>query len=550
MATSDMRNDSFLAGRRTSILTALLLVSGAAFATECTPPPELQTNLHADESAENYAAIGQYFGDMDQHACAVQAWASAFKLEPGSARFAYMLGLNLFFSSQPEPALSALQESARLNPNELQTHLLLANVLQQLHRGPEAAGEWQAALDLDPTSALALDGLAKSYLASGNLPGVVQLLRPATRDENLAVDLALAYQRMGNLDEAKATLTTALDASPSSLLLANTLALIYLSQDQHEMATSLLERQLALHPGDLDAQIDYFRVLAVNDQLETGAPLGKKLLARAPHNFDVLYLNGLLERESGDYAAAKVHLEEAVQLDPNHPDCRYNYGVALARLHQPAEAREQFEKAIQLGWNSPEIHYDLGNVYRALGETDLAAAQMKLYQQATQAKEQRTLARSKAAQADQEMQSGDRKAAIQNYREACEAWPGNALYAYKLALALDADGNLAEERTMLDRIIKNVPGYAPAQQQVGALAARSGDQAAAEQHYRTAVNSDPSLTTAWIGLASTLAAESKLAEAQDALKTALRLDPENTQAQALSQQLNRPAATPDGTQHP
>ncbi len=290
--------------------------------------------------------------------------------------------------------------------------------------------------------------------------------------------------------------------------------------------------------------------MAVNDQQETGAPLGKKLLARAPHNFDVLYLNGLLEREAGDYASAKVHLEEAVQLDPNHADCRYNYGVSLARLHQPAEAREQFEAAIQLGWNSPEIHYDLGNVYRALGETDLAAAQMKLYQQATQAKEQRTIARSKAAQADQQMQSGDRKAAIQNYRDALEAWPTNALYAYKLAMALDADNNLAEERTVLERIIQQVPGYPPAHQQLGALAARSGDKATAEQQYRIAVKADPSMTTAWIGLASTLAAESKTSEAQDALKTALRLDPENTQAQALAQQLNRPAASPDGTQHP
>jgi len=539
-----------LAIRRAMIPAALLLASSAAFAAECTPPPELQTNLQLNESADNYAAIGQYFGEKDQHACAAQAWAAAFKLEPASDKFAYMLGLNLFFDGKPEPAVSALQESARLNPNGLQTRLLLATALEQLHRRQEAAAQWQAALDIDPTSAQALDGLAKSYLASGNFPGVVQLLRPATRDENLAIDLALAYQRMAKLDEAKATLTAALDASPSSLHVANTLALIYLSQDQHEMATSLLEKQLALHPDDLEAQIDYFRVLAVNDQQETGAPLGKKLLTLAPHNFDVLYLNGLLEREAGNYASAKGHLEEAVQLDPNHADCRYNFGVALARLHQPAEAREQFEKAIQLGWNSPEIHYDLANVYKALGETDLAASQMKLYQQATQAKEQRTIARSKAAQADQQMQSGDRKTAIQNYRDACEAWPGNALFAYKLAMALDADGNLAEERTVLERIIQNIPGYAPAQQQLGVLEARSGNQPAAEQHYRIAVKADPSLTTAWIGLASTLAAESKVPEAQDALKTALRLDPENTQAQALAQQINRPTNAPDGTQRP
>ncbi len=81
-----------LNGRQTLILTALLLASSAAFATECSPPQQLQTKLHAHPSAENYAALGQYFGDKDQYPCAAQAWESAFKLEPNSAKFAYMLG--------------------------------------------------------------------------------------------------------------------------------------------------------------------------------------------------------------------------------------------------------------------------------------------------------------------------------------------------------------------------------------------------------------------------------------------------------------------------
>ena len=323
------------------------------------------------------------------------------------------------------------------------------------------------------------------------------------RDQNLALDLGLAYDRMGKPGEAEATLTQALDASPSSLHLANTLALIYLSQDQHEIPTSLLEKQVALHPGDLETQIDYFRILTINDQIDKARPLGQTLLAKAPHDFNVLYLNGLLERENGDYAAAKDHLEEAVQLDPNQPDCRYNLGVALARLHRPTDARVQFEKATQLGWNSPEIHYDLANVYRALGETELAASQMKLYQQASHAKEERTLAMNQEAQADQEMQSGDTKAAAQHYRAASDAWPSNTLFAYKLATALDA----------------------------------SGDQARAEQQFRRAVQMDPNFTAAWIGLASTLAKESKISEAKDAVNTALRLDPENAQAQALAKQV-------------
>src|SRR5271170_2502671 len=118
----------FFVGRLAAIVAALLLASITA-SSECSPSTQLQAKLRAHPTAENYAALGEYFGDKDQHECAAQAWASALKLQPSSAKFAYLLGLNLYAARQPEPAVPALQQSAHLNPNELQTHLLLATVL-------------------------------------------------------------------------------------------------------------------------------------------------------------------------------------------------------------------------------------------------------------------------------------------------------------------------------------------------------------------------------------------------------------------------------------
>jgi len=492
-----------------AILAVALLASTTAFAAECTPSPQLQAKLRAHPSAETYATLGQYFGDKDRHECAAQAWASALKLQPGSAKFAYMLGLNLYFGGQPEPAVDALQESLHLDPTQLQTHLLLATVFEKLHQSPEATAEWRAALAIDPSSPLALDGVAKSLLASRDYPAVVKLLRPAPDsqglDEKFTIDLALAYEHLGRLDDASTTLRQALAKEPSSLQLANTLALIDLKAERHDEAASLLEKQYALRPNDLETQVDYFRVLVVNDRRDMAHPLGKTLLAKAPHDFNVLYLNGALEREDGEYDAAKHHLEAAVQLNPNHADCLYNLGVALARLHQPEEAKIHLEKAISLGWNGPEIRYELANVDRALGDTENAAQQMALYQQETRAKEQRTLAFSKSAQADQEMHSGDLKSAVLHYREATDAAPNNPLFTYKFATALAASGNPTE----------------------------------AEQQFRKAVQADPNFTAAWIGLASTLARESKIPEAKDAIDTALHLDPDNAQAQTISKQLSQ-----------
>ncbi len=76
-----------------------------------------------------------------------------------------------------------------------------------------------------------------------------------------------------------------------------------------------------------------------------------------------------------------------------------------------------------------------------------------------------------------------------------------------------------------------------AHNQLGYLASRSGDSAAAEEHFRRAVAAAPAYTDAWINLAATLGMESKFAEAEKAVASALRLDPKNTKAQQLQHDL-------------
>ena len=51
-------------------------------------------------------------------------------------------------------------------------------------------------------------------------------------------------------------------------------------------------------------------VPVLNGEDDLAAPLGRKLLALAPHDADFLYLNGVIERTAGDYATARKHLQE------------------------------------------------------------------------------------------------------------------------------------------------------------------------------------------------------------------------------------------------
>jgi Flp pilus assembly protein TadD len=281
----------------------------------------------------------------------------------------------------------------------------------------------------------------------------------------------------------------------------------------------------------------------LNGDSTLARPLARRLLTAHPHDFDFLYLSGILENQAGEYIAGRAHLEQAVALDPQHYNARYNLGMALLELKDFPEAREQLAKALELGGTEPEIRFKYATALRNLGETELAKQQLELYQKQVQSNQHRALAASKTAQGDKELATGDPQKAVADYREAVEATPEDAQIAYKLALALDRTGDTVAERTALEQAVKIDPGFALAQNQLGYIASRSGDSASAEEHFRLAVRAAPGYTQAWISLAATLGMESRFSEAQEALASALKLEPDNVQALQLRKDLTRPCST-------
>lgn len=503
----------------------------------CIGPQALEAKLRAHPDADAYTELGNWFGDHKQYSCALDAFQKALKLEPGSSKLYYLAGLTFYASGHPEDAIKPLGQSIYLMPEVLKPHLLLASALEQLHRPQDAQSEWAAALRIDHLSTEALDGMSKSLMAQGDYVSAIEVLRSAPRNETLTLDLALAYGKARMLDKAVDVLTQGLKRNPSSMALTSALVTVYVNQVHYENAVNLAAKTARLHPGNLVAQKLYLRVLVLNGDFVPARPLARKLLAARPHEFDFLYLSGILENQGGQFPEARTHLEAAIALDPNYYNAHYNLGLVLSELKDFPAAKEHLEKAIALGATEPQVHFKLSTVLRALGDNERAQEQLILYQQLNQAKINRTLAASKSAEAAKEQAGGNLQKAAGLYREASEATPDDAALAYKLALALDATGDTAAERTALEQAVKIDPGFALAQNQLGYLASKDGDSANAEEHFRLAVRAAPGYTQAWISLAATLGMESRFPEAQDALATALKLEPNNSEAKQLREDL-------------
>jgi tetratricopeptide (TPR) repeat protein len=518
------------------LLAVMLIASPLVFS--CTAPKILEDKLQSHPDADTYAEIGNWFGDHRQYDCALEAFKQGLKLEPGSAKLYYLAGLTLFASGRPEEAVPPLGKSIYLMPDVLKPHLLMASALDLLQRHEDARREWAAALRIDRKSVEAFDGLAKSLLADGDFASAIAVLKEAPPGNVITLDLSMAYSKGNMLDKAAEVLREALQKNPSSFVLAAPLITVYVRQIHYEDAVHLSEKQARLHPASLDAQTLYLRVLVLDGASAQARPLGRKLLAAHPHSFDLLYLNGVLENQEGKYEIARGHLQEAVKLNPDYYNARYNLGVALLALKDFNGAKEQLEKSIELGATEPEMRFKYATALRNLGETDKAKEQLKIYQDLIQTNEKRALSNSKNAQGDKDIAAGDLQKGIADYREALEATPENAQLQYKMAMALDQTGDTAAERAALEQAVKNDPGFAVAENQLGYLDSKDGDSASAERHFRAAVKAAPGYAQAWVSLAATLGMESRFSEANEALASALKIDPSNADALQLRKDLD------------
>lgn len=523
------------------LLIAISSLCGAGFSatkpSPCAPPPALQAKLKAQPTAEIYSEVGMWYGDHEQYACAVEAYQAALKRDPRSSELLYLLGLNQLRKGDATDAIEPLRQSIEIEPGVLKPHLLLATALEELGRAADARPEWAAALKIDQQSDLAIRGLSKNLLAAKEFDAVIALLGPQPTDESAVLDLASAYEGAGTADQATIVLRKALEDNPTSTPLTRSLITSLVLQSHYQDAAQLAKGLVQRLPEDLDAQTLYLHVLVLGDDEELAQPLAKKLLLTAPHDFSVLYLNGVLQNRSGDYAAGRTFLEQAVKLNPNHYNCHYNLGIALANLNDPKDAREHFEKALALGASEPSVRFEYAKVLRALGETKLAEEQLKLYQEQQKAQADRTLAASKMAQADKELANGDAKKAAALYRDALTVQPQSALLDYKLSVALDQVGDTSGERDALQKAVQIDPSMAIAHHQLGYLAFSGGDPKTAEAEFREAVRAAPGFTDAWISLAATLGTESRFPEAQQAVQHALEIDPNNTKALDLKKDL-------------
>jgi Flp pilus assembly protein TadD len=219
--------------------------------------------------------------------------------------------------------------------------------------------------------------------------------------------------------------------------------------------------------------------------------LAEDVVTKAPSKPRARHNMGVVLTQEGEYAAAALHLTEALRLEPGKPNYHNSMGSVLIELGRIEEAGRHFSEALRLDPDNAEAFSNLGNTYYLQGDRDEAR---RHYERARRLK-------SPYPEAD-----------------------------YNMGTLLASEGNLPAAIALYEEALRVQPGYAEAHYNLGVALARQGEIAEAADRFRETVRLDPEHVEAHYNLGVALARQGEIAEAADRFRETIRLDPEHAGA--------------------
>jgi len=309
----------------------------------------------------------------------------------------------------------------------------------------EALAAYRHALELDPNSASAHQGLG------------------------------LVFYKRGSFDAAEDELRQAIRQRPEGAELHYTLGLVQQDRRLFPAAIESFTRALELDPGSLRARQKRALALFQAGRLAEAAADFEQVAAAAPHHLDALYNAAVAQAALNNWPRAEEWFSRCIALDPDNAELHYRLGLAYAQDPDDLDQKaiESLQEAIRLDPQHAEARFQLGLLYAKRKRIDDQARQNALTQL-------ETLAR--LEDLDTLLPDTHRVYfALATIYDDCPIYWGQALAAY-------------------ERCLEIRPDFAPAYNNLGVIYQRQGRLEEALKAFREAVLCDPDYERAYHNL--------------------------------------------------
>lgn len=236
-------------------------------------------------------------------------------------------------------------------------------------------------------------------------------------------------------------------------------------------------------------------------------------------------VQGVQAAKDGARDRAVALLREAIQIDPNLWEARFDLGVVLAQQGDLAGAEEQLAAAAKLSPGAEDVAVALGEVRRRRGSNKLAADVLgDFVQDHPDAVHARTLY--VAALRD----SGQLDKAIAQAREVLLRRPSDPAALAELALCHLAKGEKEAAQLLAKQALDANPKSAVAHRASGLVALANGDDALAFQSFTRAAQEDPRDTTSRLNMGNVLVRAGAYPKAAEQFRAIMQLAPDDLDA--------------------
>ncbi len=455
------------------------------------------------------------------------------------------------------------------DPKNARALVLRANALAGLEDLDSAINQIRQALELDPSQSELYSNLGSLEATSGQLDEAEATYKKAIE---VAPGLGAAHAALGNFywatgkgQLAEQAFMKAIEVEPQSVVAHRAAATFYLGSGRPLSAERSL-RFVADHSGEFEARLalgDYYLLTGRRDQgvaeIETARKLPVAYAEATTRLIALAYAEGRRQEAEKD-------LEALLATHPRSPHALLLKARFILRRGENAEAlrlataaTDYDDKYIQAYYLAGELHAANGDYFQA-AEAYRAVLKLNPFAAPAQIELSRVLLAEGAADSSAEYMN-----------RVLRRVPNDQRTRVSLARALLERRELARAQVQLDELIKQYPGSAPVQQLMGSLSFLKKDYTAARRWYEQSFRTDPSSVDALSGLvgvdlvsnrpndalarvraelaknpkrtpvilllAKTYGVTKDLPKAEETLRQAIEIDPDNLEAYGMLGQL-------------
>jgi tetratricopeptide (TPR) repeat protein len=237
-------------------------------------------------------------------------------------------------------ALTEYETIARLDPNDLETHLLLGQLYGLNHDSAKAEAQFKQAEKIDANSEEAVLNMARLYSVEGDTARSIQTLEAVPVGSRTAREefaLAGSYDQQKNPKKAAEAYRRSLDLEADNLDSERGLANALMAQGQFDEALKIFQEVLDAEPNDVQSQIHVSEIQRRQGHYDQALETLKKAKALTKDDAELSYNEALIDDSLGRYDDAitvlKGLLDSSAEPDGKYADAeKSNRAIFLDRL--------------------------------------------------------------------------------------------------------------------------------------------------------------------------------------------------------------------------